>query len=150
MNDSANRSATFGIIAVVFGFVAFAGAIGHFFAGPIDPPPKIERTIAETAAEIRNATVAKLKGEEYEYKEERTYRSLDDYVKYALLGSGSLAILMAVIGFVRHENLRASIAGGSLGAMGIAFQVAMVMFFALLFVFLVSAVLDKLSFDIFS
>ena len=58
-----------------------------------------------------------------------------------------LAILMAVLGFINHERLRPSIAGAGLGAMAITFQFAVIFFFALLCVLLLSAVLDQLDFD---
>jgi hypothetical protein len=140
-------TATFGLIAVVLGFIAFGGVVGHFFAGPIDPPPPIEISIADKAASIRDATVAALKGEEYEVESSVRPRTLDDYLTYTLIALAVGAVLMAVIGFLRHERLRPSIAGAALGGLAITFQFATVFFFGLLFVLVLSAVLDKLDFD---
>jgi hypothetical protein len=39
MTDSRANSSTFGVLAVVMGFLAFAAIVGHFFVGPFDPPP---------------------------------------------------------------------------------------------------------------
>lgn len=147
MTDTASTGSQFGIASVVIGFVAFAAVVGHFFAGPVDPPPPIETSIAEKAANIRDATVAALKGEEYEAQETVRPKTLDDYLTYSFLAAGMLAILLAVIGFIRHERIRPAIAGAALGGLAITFQFAVVLFMTLLFVLLVSAVLDKLDFS---
>ena len=132
---------------MAFGFVAFAAVVGHFFAGPIDPPPPVEVSIAEKAASIRDATVAALKGEDYEAESRVRPRTLDDYLTYTLMALAVLAILMSVVGFVRHERLRPSVAGAALGGLAIAFQFAIVVFVGLLFAFLLAAVIDKLDFS---
>jgi len=147
VTENTNKKSTFGILAVVLGFLSFAGIVGHFFVGPIDPPPPIEMSIAEKAVDIRDATVAALKGEEYETKSNSRPRTLDDYLTYTLIGVAVLAILMSVIGFINHESLRPNIAGAALGGLAITFQFLTVMFFALLFVLLLGAVLDKLDFS---
>lgn len=147
MSDSAASSSTFGILSVVAGFLAFAAVVGHFFAGPFDPPPPIEVSIAEKAADIRDATVAALRGEEYEARGSSRPKTLDDYLTYSFLGLALVAILLAVIGFIKREGLRPNIAGAALGGLAITFQVATVLFLALLFVLLLSAVLDKLDFS---
>jgi hypothetical protein len=121
--------------------------VGHFFIGPIDPPPPVEVSIAEKAVDIRDATVAALKGEEYEAKSVARPRTMDDYLTYGLIGLAMLAILMSVIGFINHEKLRPNIAGAALGGLAITFQFLTVLFFALLFVLLLGAVLDKLDFS---
>ena len=147
MSDEITTSSTFGILSVVLGFLAFAAIVGHFFAGPFDPPPPIEVSIAEKAANIRDATVAALKGEEYEAESYTPPRTLDDYLTYSFIGLAAVAILFAIIGFIRHERMRPSIAGAALGGLAITFQFLTVLFFALLFVLLVSAVLDQLDFS---
>ena len=147
MTDTASQTSRFGWAAILFGFLSFAAVVGHFFAGPFDPPPPVELSIAEKAADIRNATVAALKGEEYEAEAQVRQRTLDDYLTYSFMGLALLAILLGVIGFVNKENMRPSIAGAALGGLAITFQVAIMFFFALLFVLLLSAVLDKLDFS---
>lgn len=147
MTATARTGSTYGIAAVVLGFLAFAAVIGHFFAGPFDPPPPMEISIAEKAADIRDATVAALKGEEYEAKSRQRPRTLDDYLTYALMALAGLAILMGVIGFIRRESLRPSFAGASLGGLAIAFQVATMLFIAFLCAIVLAAVIDQLDFS---
>ena len=141
------QDSTFGLLAVVLGFLAFAAVVGHFFVGPIDPPPPIEVSIADKAASIRDATVAALKGEEYEAESSVRPKTLDDYLTYAFIGIALLAIFLSVLGFVRHERWRPSVAGAALGGLAIAFQFATVVFFGLLFAIVLAAVIDKLDFS---
>ena len=135
------------MLAVIIGFVAFASVVGHFFVGPIDPPPPIEVSIAEKAASIRDATVAALKGEEYEAESSLRPRTLDDYLTYSFIALATAAIFMSVIGFVRHERSRPAIAGAALGGLAITFQFATMVFFGLLCAIVLAAVIDKLDFD---
>ena len=147
MPEDATRTSTFGILAVVLGFLAFAAVVGHFFAGPFDPPPPLEVSIAEKAANIRDATVAALKGEEYEASATARPKTLDDYLTYSFMALAMMAILMSVIGFIKRESLRPSIAGAALGGLAISFQVATMLFMALLFAIVLGAVLDQLDFS---
>ena len=141
------ESSMYGMLSVVLGFLAFAAVVGHFFVGPLDPPPPIEVSIADKAVDIRDATVAALKGEEYEAKQHVRPKTLDDYLTYAFIALAVIAILMSVIGFVRQERLRPGIAGAALGGLAIAFQFATMVFFGLLFAIVLAAVIDKLDFD---
>ena len=147
MNEPVEKKATFGIIAVVLGFIAFAAVVAHFFAGPVDPPPPIEVSIAEKAVEIRDATVAALKGEEYEAEPDIRPKTLDDYMTLGFMGLAALAILMAVIGFIQHERIRPSVAGAALGGLAITFQFAVVLFMGLLFALILAVVLEQLDFS---
>ena len=140
-------SSVFGMLAVVLGFLAFAAVVGHFFVGPVDPPPPIEMSIADKAASIRDATVAALKGEEYEAERKVQPRTLDDYLTYSFIALAVVAILMSVIGFVKHERLRPSVAGAALGGLAITFQFAIMVFFGLLCAIVLAAVIDNLDFD---
>lgn len=147
MSEERSAASPFGLLSVVLGFVAFAAVVMHFYVGPIDPPPPIEVSIAEKARDIRDATVAALKGEDYEAEAARSPRTLDDMLTYSFLGLALLAIGMAVVGFVRHESLRPCVAGAALGGLAITFQVAMTLFLAMLFAVILAAVIDKLDFS---
>lgn len=142
------RSPTFGMLAFALGFLAFAGVVGHFFSGPIDPPAPLEVSIADKAAAIRDATVAALKGEEYEAAPRVRERTLDDYLTFAFLALAAGALLLSAIGFVRHEPWRPSVVGVAFAGLALSFQFAVVLFFALLFAVMLSAVIDKLDFSL--
>lgn len=144
---NAAENSTFGMLAVALGFLAFAGAVGHFFAGPFDQPPPVEVSIAEKAVSIRDATVAALKGEDFEAEPNVRPRNLDDYLVYSLIAAAVAAILMSVIAFIKQERLRPAIAGAALGGLAITFQFVVVVFFALLGAIILAGVIDKLDFD---
>lgn len=147
MPDASTQSSTLGLISTFLGAIAFAILVGLFFAGPIDPPPPLETSIAEKAASIRDATVAALKGEAYEAPPVVRQRTIDDYVTYGCIAAGVLAILLAVAGFIRKESWRPLVAGAALGGLAITFQFAVVVFFALLFALILGTVLDQLDFS---
>ena len=142
-----SNSPTFGFLSVVLGFLAFVAVIGHFYAGPLDPPPPIEVSIAEKAASIRDATVAALRGEDYEAKPTPVQRTLDDYLTVGFMVMAAIAILIAVIGFIRHEQWRPGVAGAALAGLAITFQFAITIFFALVCAIVLGAVLGKLDFS---
>ena len=147
MSGSVATAPKFGLVAIALGFLAFACVVAHFFVGPLDPPPPLEVSIAEKAVDIRDATVAALKGEEYESPRRSRQLRLDDYLTYAFMATAVIAILMAVIAFVRHEPIRPSIAGAALAGLAITFEVAIALFMALLFAIVLAAVIDQLDFD---
>jgi hypothetical protein len=145
---NAAQPARYGLLSVAFGFLAFAAVIGHFFVGPLDPPAPVEVSIAEKAASIRDATVAALKGEEYEAESNPPARTMDDYLTYAFLGLALLAILLAITSFIRHEPWRPGAAGVALGVLAVSFQFAVAVFFGLLCALVLAAVIDKLDFGL--
>lgn len=131
------RKSTFGAIGMTLGAVAFLLAIVHFWGGPFAEQPPIERTIAEKAVAIKDATVAALKGEERAQPQEARSVDIDQIVWLSTALLGGLAIILAVVGFARHESVR--VAGGAavLGGSAIAFQFAVLaigmVFLAVLF-----------------
>ena len=106
MTDGQPRKFSFGMLGVILGFVSFAAVVALFFVGPIDPPPPVEVSIAQKAVDIRDATVAALKGEDYEPRDSSRPRTMDDYLVYTCIGLALLALLSAVIGFLRDERAR--------------------------------------------
>ena len=62
------RRSTMGFIGIGMGAIALLMAIVHFWAGPFSPQPSLEKTVAEKAVAIKNATIAALKGEKPEEK----------------------------------------------------------------------------------
>ena len=59
-------SAKLGFIGIFAGAIALMLALVSFWAGPFSEQPTLEESVAETALSIRDATVAALRGEEYE------------------------------------------------------------------------------------
>jgi hypothetical protein len=68
MDTDTKKKATFGTIGCIVGFLALAAAfLSPQIAEAIDPPAKpIEENIADFAVKLKDAAVAKMKGEAYQ------------------------------------------------------------------------------------
>lgn len=130
-------------ISVAFGALAFLVAILHFWAGPIESQPELETVVAETAVEIRDATIRAIKGEEAPSAKAPSKMSPDEMVTIGVALFGGLAVVLAAIGFIRRENKRAVVVGAALGASAIAFQFVVWMVAVIIVVILVAAVLQN-------
>jgi hypothetical protein len=142
----AEVSAKLGFIGITCGSVALLLAFVHFYAGPFSPQQTIETSIAEKAVEIRDATVAALRGEEAEKKTYVSGMDLDQVIQVGTAVLGGLAIILGVAGFARHESKRAAIGAAILGAFAIAFQFLGIALGAIIFAILIAAVLSQLGF----
>ncbi|MEQ8288851.1 MAG: hypothetical protein RIB78_03905 [Gammaproteobacteria bacterium] len=143
------KKSLFSLIGIGLGSLALLMALFHFYAGPLSPQPAIEDTVAEKAVAIRDATIAALKGEEKEKKVVTVSNiDLDKVVSIATAMLGGLAIILGVIGFVRHEPLRAATGAAVLGGTAIAFQFLVVALGLIVGVILIAVILSQLGFDI--
>lgn len=131
---------------IALGAVALLLVLVHFYAGPFAPQKPIERTVAETAVAIRDATVAALRGEEVE-EDETSQRDFDIDRALAIFAAvlGGLAIILGVVGFAKGEPARAAGGAAVLGAGAIAFQFAIVAIGAIVLAILVAAVIGQLG-----
>lgn len=134
------------LLALLLGMLAFIGSVAHFWLGPINPPPKLEDSIAEEAVKIRDKVVAKLKGEDVPAETYKLDWDADRIAMAAIASFGALAILLAVVGFVRHEPLRMVGSAAALGAIALALQYLIVAIGAIIFAIIIAAVLGGLSF----
>jgi uncharacterized membrane protein YcjF (UPF0283 family) len=110
----------------------------------------MEKTVAEKAVAIRDATVAVLKGEEYAPAVERAKRARWDLDQIALLATGVMAgaaIILAVVSLAMHEPLRVAAGGVILGGAALAFQFVILAIAAFCMAILIGAVLGELGFD---
>lgn len=137
-----------GMIGIGFGAIALLMALVHFWAGPVSPPPSLEKTVAEKAVAIRDATIAALKGEEIEEKQAPGPRfDVDQGIRMATSALGGLAIILGVVSLATREPLR--VAGGAalLGSSAIAFQFAMLALGLIFLAILIASVVSELGFD---
>ena len=146
MTDSKPPVSVLGLSAVVSGAAALVVAVLHFWVGPISEPQPIEESLAEVAVSIRDAVTAELRGEEYESRRpfERTWDA-DRVVDVGTVGAGLLAILLAVVSFIRREDLRVSGSAAALGSGAVAFQFAAVALGVIVFAIIVAAILGALG-----
>lgn len=149
VNDVENKKSLISFIGIGLGAIALLMALFHFYAGPLSPQPTLEETVAEKAVAIRDATIAALKGEERE-KEivAASNLDLDKVVRIATAVLGGLAIILGVIGFVRHEPLRAATGAAVLGGSAIAFQFLTIALGLIALVILIAVTLSQIGFDV--
>jgi hypothetical protein len=70
---------------------------------PLNPPLALEASIAEKAARIPDATVAALKGEEFEAERNVRPRTPDKNPRDSLIALANVAIPLTVIGLAGHD-----------------------------------------------
>jgi hypothetical protein len=143
-----DQKSTIGFLGIGIGAMALLMAIVHFWAGPFAPQPSLERTVAEKAVAIRNATIAALKGEEIEEQtSSQRVIGLDEGLRTATGVLGGLAIILGVVGFAKRESPR--VAGGAavLGGAAIAFQFAILALGAIVLAILIAAVISQIGID---
>ena len=132
---------------IAIGGIALLVAVVHFWAGPFAPQKSVERTVAETAVAIRDATVAALKGEEIQDRApESNSFDIDRTLMLSASVLGGIALILAVVGFAMGEPARAAGGAAILGAGAIAFQFAVVALGAIILAILVAAVIGELGF----
>jgi hypothetical protein len=138
---------TIGFIGITVGAVALLLAIVHFWMGPISPQPSVEKTVAEKAVAIKNATIAALKGEQVEEKPAPRSIDLDQAMRLATSVIGGLALILGVVSFAKREPLRVGGGAAFLGGAAIAFQFAVIALGAIVLAILIGAVISQLGID---
>jgi len=136
-----------GFIGIGVGAIALLAAIIHFWAGPISPQPSVEKTVAEKAVAIKNATIAALKGEEVEETAPVRTIDIDQGLRIATSVLGGLAVILGVVSFARREPLRVGGGAAFLGGAAIAFQFAVIALGAIVMAILIAAVLSQIGFE---
>lgn len=141
------KSSTIGFIGIAVGGVALLMAVIHFWAGPFSPQPSLEKTVAEKAVAIKNATIAALRGKEVE--EEPTVRkiNLDQGVRVASSALGAVAIILGIVSFAKREPLRVGGGAAVLGGAAVAFQFAVIALGAIVVAILIGSVLSQIGIE---
>lgn len=101
----------FGIIGIIVGLIAIGVAAGgDSIRELIEPEPtSIAERVLETGAAILTG-------------EARSSTSERDYVTVSYIALGFVAIVLAVISFLRHENQRVTTMAGVLGVMAVGWS----------------------------
>ena len=98
------QSSSLSFIGIGLGAIALMMALVHFWAGPYVPQPALEQTIAEKAVAIKDATVAKLKGEELSIPKTKSSMDIDKFIDILTAVLGGLAIIFGVIGYAKKSQ----------------------------------------------
>ena len=142
----ATESPQISLFGIAVGGTALLIALVHFWAGPFAPQPSLERTVAETAVAIRDATVAAMRGEEIEEASPRRDFDLDKGLRVLAPVLGGIAVILGVTAVAKGEPLRAAAGSAILGGAAIAFQFAIVALGVIVLAILVGGVLAQLDF----
>ena len=112
-----------GMSAFVLGSLALLMVLAHFWVGPLAPQQRVGVTIGEIAADMRQAALRRLKGEQppeaIATSKPWTSDRILDLVKALIAG---LALIAGGAALIRRESWRPAVAGMALGASAIAFQ----------------------------
>jgi polyferredoxin len=141
-----NRKSTMGFIGIGFGAIALLLAVVHFWAGSFSPQPSIEEVITNKAISIKESAFARLKGKDITVNSQPTQTfDADQLIRLAIAILGSIALIFAVIAFAINELPKVAVGAAILGAGALAFQFAIMALAAIVFVFLIAAILNNLS-----
>ena len=136
-----------GITAVVVGVVAIAAAfLSPWIIRTISPPKPLEVEVVDFATRVKNAAVAKVKGQAYESPARP--RTAGHYVAPAVIGLGLLGMSLGVVSLLRDERkLPGGIAVG-LGLGAAVVQWSIIISSIILFLILAAIVLKAFHIDL--
>jgi len=141
------KRSTTGFVGIAVGSIALMMAIVHFWMGPLSPQPSVERTVAERAVAIKNATIAALKGESIKKEAPPKNFDLDQGVRIATSVLGGLAVILGVVSFAKREPVRVGGGAAFLGGAAIAFQFAVIALGAIVLAVLIGAVISQIGIE---
>lgn len=140
--DTRARFDRFGLIGVIVGFLALAAAVLPLWVLPVIFPPKpIERSVVETARDLRDRAIAVARGTAQpapraETQIDHWYRILATFAVVLALA----AIALAVVSFLRREDWRYAGTAAALGVGAVAFEfwvIALIVAATLFFMYVV-------------
>lgn len=146
VTDTANP--VFGWIGFCVATLTLFAAVFVFWAGPFAPQHSTGVSLGELAAEFGKSTLRSAAGLE-QPEPVVPSRDLDDFLRIGVAMLGVLAIVLSVVGILRHEKRRPAIAGIVIGTGAILFQFFAFAFFAFLGVLIIMALLHSFS-DVFA
>lgn len=141
------QSSRFGLLALIVAALALVGSVSHFWLGPIEPPPTIEESVADQAVKIRDKVVARLTGDKSEIERVDTPWNADRTAMASVALASLLGIILAVVGFVRHEPIRVVGSAAVLAGTALALQYVIIAVGAIVCAIILAAVLNGLDFS---
>ncbi|WP_170602942.1 hypothetical protein [Ruegeria arenilitoris] len=139
-----NQSPVFGWLGFGVAAISLIAALFVFWAGPFAPQQSTGVSLGELAAEIGKSTLRAAAGIE-QPEPIAPARDLDDYLRTGVSMLGATAIVLSVIGLLRHERIRPAVAGIAIGTGAILFQFFAWAFLALLGTLVIMALLNSFS-----
>ncbi|MBV2358911.1 hypothetical protein KUH32_03920 [Thalassococcus sp. CAU 1522] len=113
--------AVLGWLGFAFGAAALVLTIVMFWAGPFAPQQSAGVSLGELAADIARSAARSVAGQP-QPEPETPLRDIDDVLQIGVGLLAALAVVAGMAGLVRRETGRAALAGMSLGALAVGFQ----------------------------
>ncbi|KAB7616325.1 hypothetical protein F9L33_06135 [Amylibacter sp. SFDW26] len=114
---------TASLIGVALGACALLLVMTHFWVGPFAPQQNVAVSIGELAGEIRQAATRALTGAPQPEPQTAPW-NIDDTLKLVGTLLAGSAVILGIIGFIRHETRRPITGALALGIGAILFQIA--------------------------
>ncbi|MBI5265379.1 MAG: hypothetical protein HY852_26600 [Bradyrhizobium sp.] len=145
MTSSVLPSRRLGTIGSIVGLLALVAAVlPHWVLPVMFPPPPVDQVIVDTGHRVKERLVARAKG--VEYQAPRPEKSLghrwSDGLSIAALSLGLLAITLAVVSRIFHEEKLLAGVSAVLGVGAIAFEFSFILIGALILIAIIYAVLQ--------
>ena len=143
------KKKTLGAVGCIIGFIALVAAfLSPHIAEAIDPPQKpIEESFADFAVKLKDATVAKMKGKEYEPEVEPEERLPSATLIPAIITLGMVGTGFGVGGLLREERTAISSAAITLGITAAVVQWSLLIAGAIIACLLLAVVCGMLGID---
>jgi len=137
-----------GLVGIIIGILATSAAfLSPWITRAISPPKPIEQSAVEFASRLKDAALAKAKGEEYRpIREDK--KDLGEMVPIGVIGLGMIGMTLGVVSLVKRER---KLVGGLAIGFGITsaiVQWSLLIAGTLILLILVAIVLNALDIDI--
>lgn len=140
------------LIGVCLSLLAFCvAATSPFIIAELDPSPPIEDVAIDKAFEIKDKIMSRLTGnEEQKNSPEETSNtfSFADTLVLSVIATGLLGMIFGVLGFIRHEQKRASLAAILIGIGAIILQYSLIIAAILILITFIGTILNSLGIDL--
>jgi len=133
-----------GALGVVFGLTALGVALFQFWLGPFNQQDRpISETLAEKAIAFKESLKAKLEGEAGPSLESQSRFDIDRAIIISSVTAAFLAIVCAVISYLKREDLRYSASAAVIGGSALAFHFIIVAIGIAVLLILIVTVLNR-------
>ena len=143
--DTRDLNLTFGIASIALAAIALMVSVTHMTIGPFAPQKPVEKVIVDTAVNIKDAAMRAVTGADAPTSVPTSNWDIDRVIQAAALGMAGLAMLIAIVSFVRREGSSHAWVGLSMG--GAVMLMAYFQWIALLIcgVILLCTIVDNLD-----
>ena len=133
-----------GYIGFALGAATLIIVLVHFWAGPFAPQQSVSISVGTVAAEIRQAASRAMTGAPQPAPEAREW-DIDKVIEVSSATFAGLAIIVGLLGIVRHEPKRPAAGGIALGLSAVTFQFLTWMVLLLVGAFIYYAIIENVG-----